>query len=366
MTLSEMKARARELANQAATVVNDPKLSNTEKRTQLQAIEAETKPLLDEIDAEEYLNAQRGRFSASTQPGEAGGFAGAVLAAGWNPRDKPSVTLSAAAALGIKAAITAPDADTWRRTSPVVVPLAADRRFIFPNMPSTDAGSNTAVTDFTVTARAVTGTVQRAVDAVTDKASLGVTITHALEEIPQHAVVVEDIPNQLLESAPAISAVLQQEARLAVFQSIDDHTWSQITAAAPFGNTGTGLVAQIRNAIAAMRDGGYAPNLLIVDPADAVALDLTEDNAGAFLFPVASANASSPLFGLNIVESVAAVGADPLLVDTSRIGQLYLGTMRVEADPYSGFKQNLTDLRVETNALMHVRDADAAYRIGAA
>lgn len=58
------------------------------------------------------------------------------------------------------------------------------------------------------------------------------------------------------------------------------------------------------------------------------------------------------------------VGGDPLLVDTARIGQLYLGTMRVEADPFTGFKKNLTDLRVETNALMHIRDATAAYRIG--
>jgi len=38
--------------------------------------------------------------------------------------------------------------------------------------------------------------------------------------------------------------------------------------------------------------------------------------------------------------------------------------MRVEADPFTGFKKNLTDLRVETNALMHIRDATAAYRIG--
>jgi hypothetical protein len=99
---------------------------------------------------------------------------------------------------------------------------------------------------------------------------------------------------------------------------------------------------------------------------DAVALDLLTDTAGHYLFDLDSANSSSPLFGLRIVESVAAVGADPLLVDTSRIGMLYLGTLRVDADPYTGFKANLTDLRVETNALMHVHDATAAYRIGAA
>lgn len=293
-------------------------------------------------------------------------FAKSVIGAGFSLKDRPSVEVEAAKALGIKApTLTGAQAVTWNTTGDTFVPLAADRRFIFTAMPTTNAQEATGVTDFKITARTLTGTVQRDVDAVTDKATLDHTIVHSVEEIPQHAVVIDEVPNQLLESVPALGQLLEQEGRLAVMQSIDDHVYTQLTAAESFGSTGTGLIAQIRNAVAAMRTAGMSPNLLIVDPADAVELDLTQDTAGSYLFDLDSANSSNPLFGLRIVESVAAVGADPLLVDTARIGQLYLGTMRVEADPFTGFKKNLTDLRVETNALMHVRDASAAYRIGA-
>ncbi len=296
----------------------------------------------------------------------AGSFAKSVLGAGFSLKERPRVEVDATAALGIKApTLTGAAAATWNTGGDSYVPLPADRRFIFPLMPTTNAGEATGVTDFKITARTLTGTVKRDVDALTDKATLDHTIIHSVEEIPQHAVVIDEVPNQLLESVPALGQMLEQEGRLAVMQSIDAHVYAQLTAAEPFGSTGTGLIAQIRNAVAAMRTAGMNPDLLIVDPADAVALDLTVDTAGSYLFDLDSANTSSPLFGLRIVESVAAVGADPLLVDTTRIGQLYLGTMRVEADPYTGFKKNLTDLRVETNALMHVRDANAAYRIGA-
>lgn len=298
-------------------------------------------------------------------PTAGGSFAKSVLAAGFSLKERPSVELDAAKALGIKApTLTGAAPTTWATASTVYVPLAKDRRWIYTSMPTINVGDATAVPDFTITARTLTGTVQRDVDAVTDKATLAHTIVHSVEEVPQHAVVIDGVPNQLLESVPTLGQLLEQEGRLAVQESIDDHVWARLNAAEPFGSTGTGLIAQVRNAIAAMRTAGMNPDLLILDPDDAVTLDLSQDTAGAYLFDLDSANESSPLFGLRIVESVAAVGGDPLLVDTSRIGQLYLGTMRVEADPFTGFKKNLTDLRVETNALMHIRDATAAYRIG--
>lgn len=292
-------------------------------------------------------------------------FAKSILAAGFSLKERPAVELDTAKALGIKApTLTGAAPTTWAETPTVYVPLAKDRRWIFPYIPTTNAGNATAVPDFTITARTLTGTVQRDVDATTDKATLAHTIVHTLTEIPQHAVVIDGVPNQLLESVPALGSMLEAEGRTAVQESIDDHIWTALNAAESFGQTGADLVAQVRNAVAAMRTAGMNPDLLILDPADAVTLDLIQDSAGAYLFPLRDANTSSPLFGLRVVESVAAVGGEPLLVDTARIGQLYLGTMRVEADPFTGFKKNLTDLRVETNALMHIRDATAAYRIG--
>jgi len=68
---------------------------------------------------------------------------------------------------------------------------------------------------------------------------------------------------------------------------------------------------------------------------------------------------------LTVVESVAASGDSPLLVDTRQIGTLFLGSVRLAADPFAGaggdnFVKNLTDLRAEVTTKMHVRRAAAA------
>jgi hypothetical protein len=39
--------------------------------------------------------------------------------------------------------------------------------------------------------------------------------------------------------------------------------------------------------------------------------------------------------------------------------------MRIDADPFSNFTGNLTTLRCEVKALMHIRDAKGARRIAA-
>ena len=49
-------------------------------------------------------------------------------------------------------------------------------------------------------ARTVTGTVQRNLDATTDKATLGLTLTLAVESLRQQAILIDGIPNAVLES----------------------------------------------------------------------------------------------------------------------------------------------------------------------
>ncbi len=55
----------------------------------------------------------------------------------------------------------------------------------------------------------------------------------------------------------------------------------------------------------------------------------------------------------------------PYLIDSNMLGRLYLGTMRLDADPFTGFTKNLTTLRCEVKALFHVRNAKGARRIAA-
>ena len=53
------------------------------------------------------------------------------------------------------------------------------------------------------------------------------------------------------------------------------------------------------------------------------------------------------------------------MLDSNMLGRLYLGSMRLDADPFTGFTKNLTTLRCEVKALFHVRNAKGARRIAA-
>ncbi|MFT3854789.1 MAG: hypothetical protein QM733_18935 [Ilumatobacteraceae bacterium] len=106
----------------------------------------------------------------------------------------------------------------------------------------------------------------------------------------------------------------------------------------------------------------------MLNPTDAASLDLLTDDGGYIGarggFP-ASANPSNPLWGLKIVERIGAGNEPPYLLDTAMLGVLYIGGVAFDADPYTGFKKNLTNLRVEVDALYHVRNANGARRIAA-
>jgi hypothetical protein len=282
-----------------------------------------------------------------------------------------SVDVSGARALGLKApTLTDAGPATWQPTSAGVIPIGQDRRYVYANMPSVDAGDATSVDDFRVTNVAVTGSVERAIAATTDKAVASPTVVHVNTPLKQHAVIIDALPNALLGSMTGLRGVLDSQGRHLVSQSLDAHVYGQLVEDAPNGTAGSGLVAQVRNAVGAVRSAGHVPDLLIVSPDDAVSLDLFEDSAGQLVFSTRTSGDASPLFGLRVIESPAAAVADPLLVATGSIGRLYLGRLAVDADPFAGagganFKKNLTDLRFELAALMHIADASASFRIGA-
>jgi hypothetical protein len=137
-----------------------------------------------------------------------------------------------------------------------------------------------------------------------------------------------------------------------------------VAAAPPFGTTGTTIIDQVRNGIATMRGTGANPTILMLNPTDAATLDLTAD-AGGYVFASRDSGTGSPLWGTTVVERIGG-GADPkYLLDPEMLGVLYLGSMRFDADPFSGFASNVTQLRVEVSALYHVRQAEGARRIAA-
>jgi hypothetical protein len=101
---------------------------------------------------------------------------------------------------------------------------------------------------------------------------------------------------------------------------------------------------------------------VVLNPTDAASLDLEAD-AGGYIFPTRDSGSSSPLWGLRVIERIGAGTEAPYLIDPAMLGQLYLGNLRFEADPFTGFKKNLTTLRIETYALYHVRQPEGARRV---
>ena len=142
---------------------------------------------------------------------------------------------------------------------------------------------------------------------------------------------------------------------------VDTHVISQITAAGPLvGNGGTGLIEQLRHGVAQMRELGANPTVAAVSPTNSVALDLTTDDNGQYIFALKQ-NGADGVWNLRIAEVPGLTST--VLIDPTRVGVLYEGEAKVLLDPYTGASTNITRIREEANCLMHVRDPNAALTI---
>jgi hypothetical protein len=363
MTINKTKIEEHVRRAQAiiAKVESEGRELTDDERKQLQDLLAQAKELKADEDARDELIDSIERLRNGSIAVERGGFAKAVIDAGFNHKSRPSVEIPASTLFNS----TLPGEETWRVDGPTIRPLGQDTRFLYSNLPTQNVDGVSAVQDFKQTARTLTGTAVRDLDATTDKASLDVTLTAVTESIKMVAVTINDIPNAIFESVDSMRAYLNQEGAFQVQKALDGHVMSQIVAAAPpFGTSGTGLVARIRNGVATMRATGANPTLVVLNPTDAASLDLEAD-AGGYIFPTRDTGTSSPLWGLRVIERIGAGTEAPYLIDAQMLGQLYLGNMRFEADPFTGFRKNLTTLRIEVHALYHVRQAEGARRVNA-
>jgi hypothetical protein len=385
-TVDEIRAAARAKLEEASAIASkaageNRALTPTERRRAAELLEEVTK-LRDKADHQSLVDVVDG-MQAGLGTGPRRGFGDTLLEAGLLRKiDEPgtlSVKNGVSGAVvpswpifgpaGFKAP-TVPATVDVARSSPVgIEPLGRDERFMFGAMPRADLGTDLSIQDFRETVRTTTGTVERDPAAVTSKATLNVTVTAVNTAVKQEAVIVDGIPNAILESLPSFRAYADANLRFRIAQALDAHVYTNVNANATFGMTGTTMIEKLRNAITAVQADGFSPDLAVLNPTDAAALDLSAD-AGGFVFPVRDTGASSPLWGLTVVVRVGAGTEPPLVVDTTRIGQLYLGAMKLDLDPFAGvsgdnFETNRTDIRAEVNTLMHVRSAKAARRIAA-
>jgi len=381
--IKAIRATYDRLSSQAELSASDVK--------ELRALDAQLEDLLAEHqelkEREDRMKGERQRltgiFNGDGEPTGDGsrqergngrpGFAAALIEAGWDLQTNPSVAVSLFNAMGLSASVTTTDApaSSWqpRREVDEVYALGRDQRYLWPFLRAESVGDETSVEDFRQKGeRTIVGSVERAIGATTDKASLSVTLEHVTAPLKTLAIMVENIPIQLMRSLPALNDFFNTEMQYQIDAALDAHVMAQIEAATPPSDATAGdLFTRVRNAIAAMRLVGANPDLLVLNPTDSAALDLLADNEARYYFgPPARTGMANTLWDLRVVERTSADGDEPpMLIDSARIGQLYLGMMRFEADPFSGFKKNLVSLRLEANALFNVRAANAAYVLDA-
>jgi hypothetical protein len=128
----------------------------------------------------------------------------------------------------------------------------------------------------------------------------------------QVGIILDGVPVAVVEALPSFRQFADTELRFQLAKALDAHLYTKVNTGASFGNTGTNLIAQLRNAVAALQAAGYNPDLAIVNPADAVALDLTTTGADAqYVFALRDTGDSSPLWGLRVVVRAGTTGTEP-------------------------------------------------------
>jgi len=246
------------------------------------------------------------------------------------------------------------------------VALGYDQRYAYQALPSVGVDSGvTSISLLTQTARtlATPANMIRAIDAVTAKPETTETLTVSTVALKQLASVVSDVPNVFLENETA-GSIIENDLKLAMTDALDD-LLKQAVAASGFQAPGTDpLLISIRKAMSTVMSSGYAPDTLILRPADAETLD-TLRTSGSELFYVFSAGnfAPSTLFGLQryISKSVAA----PIVMDAQAFGKLYSSPVSLQTFEQDAGQTNKSRVRIELNAQVGVERQAAAVRIAA-
>jgi hypothetical protein len=213
-------------------------------------------------------------------------------------------------------------------------------------------------------ARTVTGAVERDPVSTASKAKLALAVTLETPPLKQQALIVDGVPAKLLE-IEGFDLFLRNELAYQLSLSLDKHVLAQIAAAAPpTGSTGPTLIEKARNGVSAMRALGGVPRVLALSPTDAAALDVQKTGTAGleqYVFGSKDSGSAGPLWNMAIVE-VPGLEA-PMLIDPKVLAMMYAGTAMLLLDPYSGADTNTVRLRLEVEALLHIRDIAGAYVI---
>ncbi len=207
--------------------------------------------------------------------------------------------------------------------------------------------------------------VIRPIDATTNKAETGSTVSLEQVALSGVASVESGIPNVVLEQ-PAINTIVENDLRLAVNEGLDgivDDTFGASDNQAPGSDP---LPTSIRKAMTVLQAAGFNPDVVVLTPAAAEALDtLVSGISGGTADYVFAPGQFAPgtLFGLRRVTSK--VVAAPVVIDSTAYARLYVSPARLARFEENAGKTNTSLVRLELHAACGVERQDAAVRIAA-
>ncbi len=294
------------------------------------------------------------------QPAHSRGLWGALASQGFDVKSHPVAIVAASEALGVKAA--AFDGTIGDDTIPTVVEspaLGADSRFLYPRFPLVAVEPDVAnVSTYRQKSRSLADPddMVRAIDAVSDKPVTDTTAEVVPLPLKQVATVCESIPLILFSSA-TFQQWIRSDVELAWRYAIDKRVVDEILDAdtAVIDGSPDNIYEEILYARAAVAAAGYQPNIAVVSPGDALAIELLQMTGGdSYAF-------RQDLPQLVVTPSVD--DGDGFVADTSAAGTLYSSPTRFETfveDP----RKNTYIARYESNAEFAVNRGDAICLLG--
>jgi HK97 family phage prohead protease len=341
--------------NAADNAEKDTTMDNETRTTDELSAEDRAAPNTGGLQVEDRINSARPRglaeeFRAAGFPGE-------------------SATLDFAKFAESRAVTWTGSVDNINAVQASAGPFGADQRFAWPafGQVSVDAGA-TSVDVATQTARslATPANVVRAIDAITAKPETGSTLTIVTTALKQVASIYSNVPNIHLEQ-PAFNTVIETDLRLAINGGLDKLILDAI-ATSGFQAPGTDpLLVSIRKAITTIQGSGYSPDVLLLTPANAEALDTLRATATAgeqyYVFAPAQL-APRNIFGLSV--RISKDIPAPAVVDSTALGKLYTSPVTLARFEADGGTTNRQNIRMELNSVFGVERTAAAVRIAAA
>jgi hypothetical protein len=281
------------------------------------------------------------------------GLYGALMADDFDRKAKPFANVP----IGAMAATFDGDLEDMMRVDRPAVPLGADRRYLWPELPLTpEEATTTSVASFRQKSRQLPTLTEviRDIGAITAKPEVDTVAELVTEAMHQIAVVETEVPNVIIEN-PAFRGWINTDLSLTWNSAIDLHVLTQILATSPAtADGGANFLESAANAAEAVVAAGYSPNILAASPEDLLALRLlrqpgTDDYvAGAMDFILAG------------LRRVAVVGLDaPMVLDSNSAGRMHLSPGRLQAFEENNGTTNSSTVRLEANGVFIVQRVPA-------